>query len=336
MKEFIPPVLPDCLIPDWENNETLQERHAQLQHVSLEDYAADMPLPRWHSGGLHHIDTFKDDPDSIKDETSAIIVPIPFATGWRPHMAARVDLLNAALGGGNRMIALPNSVHGKPATQFTSEERRAFARGDFSPFSEKVVRMLEDEDIENISVAGYSQGSVVGASIAEAVNVYGDQRLEAAALSDTPAVVQRSAVRLKADFLKTGVTSYIHAMDNAAIPLLRQSVEPAGFMAAIADRVRYLRTINIPENQAMSVGLRFATFGSMILHAARGNDAHFGLMRAEHSTVTPKVPYEGVLQQLHAQLPDRVQSVEIPDYGHEFGDHSVALALVEARVLARA
>jgi len=335
MTETTPPMLPDCLAPDWATNMMLQERHAQLQHTSLEDYATGMPQAHWDPEGLLHVDTLKHDPYSVADERTAVIVPIPFATGWRPHMAARVDLLNAALGGSNRMIALPNSAHGAPATQYSRKERAAFAQGDYTFLSEKVLRMLEREGIENVSVAGYSQGSVVGASIAKAVAVSGVQKLEAAALSEMPTIVQRSAARLAIDFVRTGMSGYVTAMDGTEIPLLCQSVTPAGRVVAAREFGQYLRTVFLPENVAIGRGLRFATFGSVVLQAAQNNDAQFGFMRAERSTVTPNEPFQGLVRNLEDHLLGRVQSVEIPGYGHEFGDHSVALALVEARVLVK-
>ncbi len=335
MSEVIPPVLPDCLVADWEINPTLQERHAQLQSTDFQEYAATMPAVQRSVGGLHYADTFKHDPHSVEDEKSAVIVPIPFATGWRPHMAARVDLLNAALGGGQRMIALPNSVHGTLATQYTRHERHLMSRGNLAPLEEKVARFLDNEKIERVSVAGYSQGAVVAASVARAVSTLGGQQLEAAALSDMPTVVERSAGRFAADFVRTGMNSYVQAMDHTTIPFLRQSVTPVSRAASAREFGQYMRTVWIPENQALARGMRFATFGSVLLQAACGNDAQFGLMRAQNSTVTPKEPYEAMVANTRDYLGDRLSSLEVPGFGHEFGDHSVALALVEARTLAQ-
>lgn len=336
MPETTPPILPGCLLPDWEANPTLQDRHAELQRTNLEDYGKALPQTYHTPAGLHYADTFKDDPQSVEDETSAVIVPIPFATGWRPHTAARVDLLNAALGGGQRIISLPNSVHGMVATQCDVQERRAVARGDFGFLSERVLRLLDAEQIERVRVAGYSQGSVIGADIARSVARYGDHLLEAVALSDMPTLVPRRMGRLALDFVRTGMTSYIKAMDATTIPFLRESVTTPTTTGQMLDLARYMRTVTLPENLALARGMRFATFGSAVLAAARNNGAQFGFMRAEHSTVTPKQSYEKMVRYMHDHLPGRVQSVEIPGYGHEFGDHSVALALVEARVLALA
>jgi len=174
----------------------------------------------------------------------------------------------------------------------------------------------------------------MGAHIAAAVTEKGVQQLEGAALSDSPAVVKRSLGKLGLDFARTGFNSYINAMDATTIPLLRQSVEIPTTRGQQRDMLRYARTVVLPENRALAAGLRFATLGSTIMRAARDNYARFGLMRAEHSTVTPKEPYDRMVRTLQDHLGDQVQSVEIPGYGHEFGDHSVALALIEARVLA--
>jgi pimeloyl-ACP methyl ester carboxylesterase len=335
MAEIVPPVLPDCLVSDWEANQALQQRQAELQQYSVNDYAATMLPVHQSAEGLHFVDTIDSSQEFVDNEQHAVVIPIPFATGWRPHMAARVDLLNAALGGNQRIIGLPNSTWQARTTEYSPQERSLLAVGNYTPFEDRVLRLLDTRRIEHVSIAGYSQGAALGVHFARAIAERGVHRLEAAALSDMPTVVERSLGRLCTDFVRTGTTSYQRVMDETGIPMLRESVEKMNACLQQFDRLQYMATVLLPENRALVQSMRNATFGTALMRAINASDARFGLMRLEDSTVTPAADYEQLVQRTTTYFPDRITSLEIPGYGHEFGDHSVALALVEARTLVK-
>ena len=328
------PELPSLLQPDWEANSGLQAWHADMQrHTALtyrqESLVGGLAMQGTHSGdGIKYVDIL---PPGVADEKDAIVVMHNFAAGWGVRGAIRHEALLAALPEPRRLIAFPNAVAGSQVATYSYKERRAFAAGDFSPLSDRVLRVCEELGVRSIQTAGYSQGAATGGALLARAAHHGIG-VRNSGLFDPPNVVDRTPLELVHDFVATGVESGFRAARGAHIPAIN---EANGTVLAdrIIGRVKATRSYVHAHNRAIANGLAHRTFGRNADRFLRDfPDAHLLCMRAELSTVTPKEAFDKQVQYL-SHHPGRVQAIEISGIGHEFAENPLSYALLAARAL---
>src|SRR5690348_12148273 len=123
-------------------DDSLRRAHQQLRWQDARTVVRDMPPVQYldREGTVGYVDLA---PPMDHDRTHAVVLPLPFANGWAPHMALRARLLQDSLPTPTRCIVLPNNTRCEPRVYHLDQQARAKVRaGDFSPLAEQQVRTL--------------------------------------------------------------------------------------------------------------------------------------------------------------------------------------------------
>lgn len=308
--------VPNPLAPVWSERVNLQTVHTELQAASLEDFARRItPDQIDDTTGLRYVDL---DPSSAKSN-EAIVVPFPFATGWRPHMAARMAVYLAAqtgvTGEPGRIIALPNSTTDAAARHLSPAELNDVRRGNFTPLRTREFDLLRRLGIEKIHVLGYSQGAAMGANIAAEASRYG-MSLGNVGIFEPPNVRRQRFAHLLASFATAGRDSAPRAMDACQVPLLRQSVAGISLKAS-------LQNYTLADNWAIAQGMACHELGTDLEQVlATQPQASLTLMRGGVSNITPQKPFAALVQKLQAKSRN-VHAITVEGADHGVGDNLI-------------
>jgi pimeloyl-ACP methyl ester carboxylesterase len=247
--------------------------------------------------------------------TTAIVVPHPYATGYLPHMAARMAMIQAGAPEPTRLIAFPNSTIKEPAMDLTRKERQKIAHGDFTPYGERALRTLEGMNIEKIHVVGYSQGAATGAHIMALAKDKGVLAVGDGLIAEAPNLQAQSFPGLMARFARVGMSAVYDAMAAAEVPMLRQSLDGAPASEG-------LRNMLSRDNLTLGRGMAHHAI-EPDLFAAMADKArpNLTLMRAGQSNITPHDQLELLAGRLQDHFYDSVKFLEIPYAGHGVGDN---------------
>lgn len=104
------------------------------------------------------------------DAPNVILHSTPYLTRLDPHFSLRLQAQQAALGDEYCVVGV--EAYNPSETAFHKDERRRLSSGDFSPLSERMLRVGEHigqltlRDMDNISFYGYSMGADVAVQTA--------------------------------------------------------------------------------------------------------------------------------------------------------------------------
>lgn len=312
----------------WDETPALQETHERLQSMSFDQYCATMPDLRGFDADttLKYIDMQPQD----ADPSAAIVVPFPFATGLDPHLAARMEMIQAAAPAPTRLIAFPNTNATQPTISVDKSELRRIANGDFTPYSDRVFRTLEHLGITSMHLVGYSQGAAIGGHMLSRMPHAFD--VKASGIFEPPNLSEQSLGRLTRSFLATGMGAVHQAIEMSQVPWLGESIKPGNLVQNVTGLLSYARVAITGANGAIARGMAHHSLVPDMFEAV-SQGTPLTLARAEHSTVTPADPFNKLVTELADHFPDRVDALEVTGVGHEMGDNIVLHGVLAAIAL---
>jgi predicted esterase len=323
--------VPESLSPHVDGD--IYEAHQRLADTTLRDFWETMPdstLPK-HTDAAEMVDLA---PYDDHDRASAIVLPLPFANGWAPHMALRARLLQDSIPEPTRLIVFPND---KRSYNLSAEEQETVASGNFAPIAEKQLQSLRSAKIEKISVIGYSQGATVGACALKLAAQTDSFEIGNSGLFEAPNVIGRTPNELRKQFMASG-KGLDKAVNDSGIPALSEAQHSRGGLDVIGKftgLVPFVIRTQSGTNRAIHKGFTYPRFMQDVTAAMASNTSFEALIA--NAAESPIMPAESIddIDYLSAENA-RIRTRTIEGYGHEMGDNIVVHAVLAKLALKRA
>lgn len=327
------PYIPKKFQEQWEGDEFLRLTHEELASLSHQRFADGlMPeLPLKEHMGVSYVDILPKGADA----ESAIVVPHAFAMGWGtdyPQMAA-MGLMISAAARDKRTVIFPASTRSTPGPALDKEQRRGLVKGDFKPYAQQMYGVLEALDVTSAHVVGYSQGASTGAALMWYMTHTEGISLQDSAILEAPNVGFRSRRQMFLDFVEDSQVDVAQAQKDACIPFMSQPL-PQTKLQAARGAVGYLRDAFMTNNQCIARGFCTNTLVKDLEPALENSDARLLLARGTHSTVMSDQSMNELTRQLQS-VEAQVKTVEVPQYGHAFGNNAPLLGLLASMAIKR-
>lgn len=306
-----------------------QEVHTRYRGVEYAELKAKLPELREfeHSGNSLLYADIK--PIAMADETDALVVALPFASGWAVNRYLRARMAHALSAPDKRLIILPGSSIGQESITLTSSNTELVANGDISPIAEMDARLLDSLGISSVALVGYSFGamrvangaSVIGQS-AEVTNI---------GVFDPPNGVDRTPKQLQKDFQKSGLDTFVEAVKDADIPALAADFgiteKTKQFSPRVLkDVVRFGLSSLTGVNPALRLAMASDSLTSDVSDALDIAQSVL-LVNAKQSAILPSESALEIAQELKRRK--GFSHVEVAGkYGHEMGDNILVHGLL--------
>ncbi len=317
--------VPETLTPYIDNN--LHEAHAELTNVTVDEFWNEMPrsqMPRDDS-----LAEFVDlRPEEDHDSDKVVVLPLPFANGWAPHMALRARLLQRCMDEPMRIIVLPND---RKSYHLTSEENSYVAGGNFEPLATKQLNTLQLLKVEQVSYVGYSQGATLGASALRLAALRDQFILGSSGLFEPPNIIERKPRKLQRQFIDSG-KNLNTAVNDANIAALSETQHSRGGFDSVIKNLGLLPFVlktQSATNRAIHKGFSHPYFSNDVSAALKRNrDMHLMVVAGEESSITPADSIRTLVSSVSEGSRSRLTTRFVEGYGHEMGDNIVVHALL--------
>jgi len=313
----VPDELTHCLV-----TEALQKTQAEWQACSLDDVHAAIPQPQTTEHGSAVV---LDPTTCERDETYTMVLGLPYQQGWKPSMYIRAEYARQMIAPEARMVVLPNNTHREQYYDFTKEERAKIIGGNFGPFYERHVRVLEALGVRGeVMLTGYSLGGLTALGIAAKCS---DKFWPTTINADEPTTGGREPRDVQRAFMKSGGWSEQRAaIADAKLPVLSAALS-TGRLAL--DYARFGLSSFEPNNRALAAGMARGDLGALV--------------REARSTVPDAVIKLGYVAGSQLFLPDSdsFEGIDVREYSgpgahmHATGDNVAAHALMIVDAQAR-
>ncbi len=245
--------------------ETDNEVHQRLAATSLEHYVDEME-------GLDRVLSLPGDRDlrvidlrasNEADSSKAVVLPLPWGNDYSAAMHIRARALQEYLPEDIRLLVVPNN---------TDKDRYYELHENSAPVKElghMILAGCEFMEIEEIAIAGYSQGATVGASMLSESGSF-DVNVEAAYLGDPANVVSRTAKQLKKAFVGEGLGELNQAINDSGLPALSEAQHSRGGLDSVKQILglrNVLASSKVKENVMLHEGMTGNDF-LMNIHSA--------------------------------------------------------------------
>ncbi len=304
-------------------------KHEEFAGITLDQFIDDMPNPRTvitirntNSFDLRAVDLRASDEGS---SNKAVVLPLPWGNGYSPSMYIRARAVQAFLPEATRLVMFPNNVRGEEYYSFDDHKQS----DGVELLGHHILTACRVMGIEEVAIAGYSQGASVGASIMKEADRYGVD-VKTAFLGDPPDTVDRTPKELKKAFMGSGLGKLNQAINESGISALSQAQLSRGGLDTPRQLLRFAGVglnSRIPENRRLHESMANDRFVGNIVEALDGS---FG-DEPEKALVVARMALSKVCTvdlkttMIDAGLVSRLQSVDY--YGHEGGDNVVDFAL---------
>jgi hypothetical protein len=319
------PVIPDEFLWElWEQDELLQEAHAELAATSLEDFWTPLPgvtppADRDHSAVVDLL------PDDAADPTTAIGVDFKWENDWRPGTAYGPVLLQNSLKVPTRVLAFP---HGRSAYSLSGEEFEDVRNGNFDPIARRRLRTAEDLGIERIRFINTSEGATVGAAALKLLALNGSMEADFAALIE-PANTFGCTPDEKEKAVKAGgLRNLNRARNDSAIPALTEVEHARGGVDTIRQLISFAPML-FPSRagRAAHHGFTYPNFQRDLGMAFERNEGlHALVVSAADSKIYPPWARKAVRQ--HLTEYGNAAFYDVEGYGHKLTDNVIVHALL--------
>jgi pimeloyl-ACP methyl ester carboxylesterase len=275
--------------------------------------------------------------DSHSQQDEALVLSLPHANGWKPHMYLRARYLQEAAAPEQRLIVLPNSSNRAKAYELTTEELAKVEQGDITPIAERQARLIKHLGIGRTSLMGYSFGAMEAAVLSRVLAE--DAELIALGIFEPTNIMDRSPKELEKAFTKPGLKPLIKAVKDAQMPALSQVMSQPGLTLDILKfglAAHPLSPFAIKENKAIYSGMAVNNL-STDLNAMLNQQPNTPVFMASgaESLIAPLGPMHS--QYVNIYKPERNLGIHaVEDYGHEMGDNVVAHGLLGKAALEQA
>jgi hypothetical protein len=319
------PVIPDEFLHQaWEQDELLQEAHAKLAALSLENFWTSMPgvtgpADRSRSAVVDLL------PAETADPTTAIAIDFKWENGWRPGTAYGPALLQNSLEVPTRVLVFP---HGRGAYTLAREELEDVRSGNFDPIAIRRLRTAEDLGVERIRFISTSEGATVGAAALKLLAVNGSMEADFAALIE-PANTFGCTPDEKEKAVKAGgLRNLNRARNDSAIPALTEVEHSRGGVDTIRQLISFAPML-FPSRagKAAHHGFTYPNFQRDLGMALDRNEGlHALVVGAADSRIYPPDARKAVRQ--HLSEYDNAAFYEVEGYGHKLTDNVIVHALL--------
>jgi hypothetical protein len=314
--ETTPFIQDEVLEKHWLEDVRLQDAQQRLASIDLDRFWGNMTLPSrpTREDAASFVDLrHRDEPDS----KHAIIMPLPYANGWGPHVAYRAKLLQDSLEVPQRVIVFPNNTAFNTAYTFAKNEELEVSSGRFDAIAHKQFKTLDALGVESFHYIGYSQGASVGAVALKLASKSGYFEAKASGLFEAPNMIARTKKELSKAFTAGGVKPLNRAVNDSGIPGLSEAQYSRGGLDA-------------PKQLG-----KFAVFGLGTLRAANKaikNGFTYNRFFKEVDMIDTSVPVlTGAALETKIADPELVAErggIIVNGYGHEMGDNIVVHAII--------
>lgn len=306
-----------------------QEIHTRYQGVEYAELKAKLPSLRQfeHSGNSLLYADIK--PKAMTIENDALVVALPFASGWAVNRYLRARMAHALAAPDKRLIILPGASIGQESIELTNSNTELVANGDISPIAEMDARLLSSLGISSVALVGYSFGAM---RVANSASVIGQSaEVTNIGVFDPPNAVERTPKQLQKDFQKSRLGDFVDAVRDADIPALSADFGITESTKQISPRVL---------KDVVRFGLSSLTGVNPALRRAMASDSLTSdvsdaldvaqsvlLVNAEQSAILPTESAKEVAQELKRRK--GFSHVEVAGkYGHEMGDNILVHGLL--------
>lgn len=310
-------------------DEKLREAHERLANVSLDKFKSDIPLQNdpYDKSEASYVDLrHSDDPG----DKHAVVLPLPFANGWAPHMALRAKLLQDSMDVPHRIVVFPNNVIGSKSYELSKPDLEAVSSGQFDPIAEKQLSTLQKLGIESVQYIGYSQGATIGAAALKLAALQDRFELGSSGLFEPPNMIARNKKQLQKAFMSGGLNSLNRAVNDSGIPALTEAQRSAGRINSfkqLGGMLIFAAGSQLPVNKAIHEGFTYDRFMRNIGQIP--SNVVISLAGARDSAITPIEEIERL-----SKLDDLIlRSKVVEGYGHEMGDNIVVHTLLAKTAL---
>ncbi|MDB5161187.1 MAG: hypothetical protein JWO96_567 [Candidatus Saccharibacteria bacterium] len=315
--------LPHSLEPYFDDQARVA--HESMAATSLEKHLKEMPRSQLKEVGVQQIRYAEIIPAGDYDNSEAILLELPFANGWAPHMYLRARYLQAVAAPDQRVIVFPQSTISETAYDFTGFQLDQIKQGDVTPIAERQARLVRTLGIGRASIIGYSGGGMNAAVLSE---VLADEvSVLSVGVFEPPNVVDRTAKQLTKDFKASGF-SYLQAAKDAEIPALVEALgkSPVSWKVLKGTTNFGVSTL-LRGNKELKEGMAHNNL-SHTLALALLHQPGLGvtLANAEHSKVSPKIKMSAQANTLSPF--GNVNHITVEGYDHGMGDNIVVHGLL--------
>lgn len=307
----------------------IRERVDCLQQETLESFQQDMIAPtslvsKVAKGYMRLVD-FKDDIEVAPQ--NAVVALMPFGNPYNESIHIRADAISRLLPAHTRLLLFPNNSINDRYYTFDSKDSQHDALDTLSNYIlEACVRL----GVNNVLLAGYSQGASVGAKLASNAPGY-DINVAGMVLGDPANVRSRSTSELRKDFTSTGISQLNRAINDSGIDSLSKAQHSRGGLDSIAQLALLAKagmSSLIKENKELHEAMAGDSFVNDIEFASSQysdlNSDRLQIVRMHLSRIA--------LPNLVADIKNStslgpLKLYEVIDYGHEGGDNVIDWAL---------
>lgn len=312
--------------------------HGVMASRSLEKLLQDMPEVK-SAPVDDHTELLYVDMPAIEDGDSseAVVLSLPHANGWKPHMYLRARYLQEAAAPEKRLIVLPNNTLGDRAYTLDDEELERVESGDLRPIAEQQARLILQLGIGRVSLMGYSLGAMDAAVLAKVLK--DDAELVTIGVFEAPNVMERSDKELRKGFTAPGLGGLARAVKESQIPALSEAMKKrkvAWDILKFGLATEKWSPFADPANKAL-LGAMQKDRLFRDLRPALNAQPEVGLVlaAAEHSLITPPEQLYFHYEQTKNDH-NNGDMLAVSGYGHEMGDNIVVHALLGKASLSRA
>ena len=333
------PVIPEQVQPYYDD--TAAQAHERMRRTTLADiaaYVAANPVLRTHdlrSRGVGYVNL---QPKEDHDETTALVVPLPFANEWALNMAMRVKLLQESLPHPMRVVVFPNNGATNEAYATTRTDLNELReQGSFERLARRQLLTLGKIGIERVHYMGYSAGASVGAAALRVGLRDGHMDIGSSGLFEAPNVVKRSRLEVARAFMQT--ERFNEVVNESAIPALSEEQRTRGGTDGLRQAWRFVgfgRSVLQRPNLTTVRAFGEPRFIDDIEIAdqklsERGSDAVITVGGGAKSRIMPPLEF---YEDGSTEPPMHIQVVRILGYGHELAENIVVHALLARKALA--
>ncbi len=261
-------------------------------------------------------------PPGDYDPERALVLFLPHAQAWKPHMWMRAAVARQLAAPDSRMIVFPNNGYKDEAYTLSDHDT---SKG-YKPLAEQFARVLEKKGVGQVALVGYSLGGILAPAVA-AVNSDKFQTLHIGSF-EAPNV-NRTDKELKDAFMADGLGNFRASVADAEIPALSKAMSLGRFGL---DLYKFWRTnATDPTNQYLTKMMEKGLLTNKLLVEAGAVDPEtvitVGRMATSAIAASPKaLPGNFVL---HSVDRFNFRSYSGPyDHGHTTGDNIFAHGLM--------
>lgn len=307
----------------------VQERVDRLQQETLKSFQQGIVAPTSLVSGvsrdyLRLID-FNDDNEVAPQ--NAVIALMPFGNPYNESTHIRTNAISSLLPAQTRILLFPNNTINDKYYTFDNKESQHDALDTLSNcILEACVRL----GVDNVLLAGYSQGASVGAKFASNASGY-DINVSGMVLGDPANVYSRSAGELRKDFTSTGIGQLNRAINDSGIGALSKVQHSRGGFDSIAQLALLAKagmSSLIKENKELHKAMGGDSFVSDVEFAS----SQYPDLRDDRLQIARMCLSKIALPNLVTDIENStslgpLRLYEVTGYGHEGGDNVIDWAL---------